>query len=71
MKNPSKPKGPHAAKADPSAIKKQLGLRAFRGKVDWQGDLNAWRTDPETPLIEMSYEVMEQIARRIRARRGS
>ena len=70
MKTPLKRKGPPAGELDPSVIKKQLGMRAFRGKVDWQGDLDAWRRDPDTPPIEMSEEVMEQIARRIRARRG-
>lgn len=27
------------------AIKRQLGIRAHKGKVDWQGDLEAWRKD--------------------------
>jgi Arc/MetJ family transcription regulator len=27
------------------AIKRQLGMRKFKGKVDWQGDLDAWRRD--------------------------
>jgi Arc/MetJ family transcription regulator len=27
------------------AIKRQLGMRQFKGKVDWQGDLDAWRRD--------------------------
>jgi Arc/MetJ family transcription regulator len=27
------------------AIKQQVGIRAFKGKVDWQGDLDAWRRD--------------------------
>jgi Arc/MetJ family transcription regulator len=25
--------------------KGQLAIRAFRGKIDWQGDLDAWRRD--------------------------
>ena len=27
------------------AIKRQLGMRRFKGKVDWQGDLDEWRRD--------------------------
>jgi Arc/MetJ family transcription regulator len=27
------------------AIKRQLGARALKGKVNWQGDLNDWRRD--------------------------
>ncbi len=27
------------------AIKRQLGIRAYKGKVDWQGDLESWRKD--------------------------
>ena len=26
-------------------LKKQAGIRRFRGKMDWQGDLNAMRSD--------------------------
>ncbi len=25
------------------AIKRQIGIRDLKGKVDWQGDLDAWR----------------------------
>ena len=67
----AKKKNPLASGLDDSVKNNQLGMRALRGKVDWQGDLEAWRADPETPLIEVSEEVMEQIASRIRARRGS
>mgnify|MGYP003439358026 CR=1 FL=1 len=27
------------------AIKRQLGMRQLRGKVDWQGDLEEWRRE--------------------------
>jgi Arc/MetJ family transcription regulator len=27
------------------AIKRQVSVRSLRGKVDWQGDLDAWRRD--------------------------
>jgi Arc/MetJ family transcription regulator len=27
------------------AIKRQIGMRQFRGKVDWQGDLDEWRRE--------------------------
>ena len=27
------------------AIKRQLAVRSLRGKVDWQGDLDAWRRE--------------------------
>jgi Arc/MetJ family transcription regulator len=26
-------------------LRKQAGIRRLRGKLDWQGDLNAMRTD--------------------------
>jgi Arc/MetJ family transcription regulator len=27
------------------AIKNQLGVRALKGKIDWQGDLDSWRRE--------------------------
>jgi Arc/MetJ family transcription regulator len=30
--------------------RRQAGLRKLRGKVKWEGDLDAMRTDPSTPL---------------------
>jgi Arc/MetJ family transcription regulator len=27
------------------AITRQLGMRQFMGKVDWQGDLDSWRQE--------------------------
>lgn len=30
--------------------RRQGGLRKLRGKVKWEGDLDAMRTDPSTPL---------------------
>ncbi|MGL4487816.1 MAG: type II toxin-antitoxin system VapB family antitoxin [Rhizobiaceae bacterium] len=27
------------------AIKRQVGVRTFKGKVDWQGDLDDWRRE--------------------------
>jgi Arc/MetJ family transcription regulator len=27
------------------AIKRQIGMRRFMGKLDWQGDLDAWRRE--------------------------
>ena len=27
------------------AIKRQISVRSLRGKVDWQGDLDAWRRE--------------------------
>lgn len=27
------------------AIKRQISVRSLKGKVDWQGDLDAWRRE--------------------------
>jgi hypothetical protein len=70
MKTASKWKAGSPTEEELAVLRRQLGMRRLRGRVDWKGDLDAWRRDSDMPLLDLSEQDIERIAQRAAASRA-